>query len=541
MASGDDDYEAWLRDQLRKANRVMWGGDPGWLKRDLPLAAPTAPSTAPIDDGLGDDAWMSPPTPEMLELTRLANEGLGIAMGRLNGPADAIDPLRRVLGIEDLPDELLEQVLGFVDRFTIILAVPLVCRHWRLTCAHIAHVVLDLRWSPRMLRHRVDQDKLTDTALAAMCFRFQGFSEAFFPAAASQLTDRAVAAVVAKGARLTRLHLTGCGFVTDSALAAVGTCCPALIQLDLERCRNFSSRGLAEVWRGCTVLESLNLFGCDGLTSAALAGVAQCPRLASLGLGRCLGLDSTALEWVGRGCPALVHLDISLNQGIGNTGIVAIANGCPGLTSIAMAHLPLLTDAGLMALAHRCTLLRTVTMPKCTEVSTIGVGALGARCTALESADFGGCYIGSAALAMFGRHCRALRVLSLRRCRSLDRFGLSEVAQCALLESLNMEGCESTTDAGLGLVARGCPKLARLFLAHCHQVTDQGLGSVGNFCRNLQQLKLEYCVSVTDIGLDALKGCQRLEELDIGGCTLVTDAGVKRLRRQCPRLEWLER
>ena len=63
MATSDDDEE-FLRDQLREANRVMWGGDPGWLKRDLPLAAPTAPSTAPIDDGLGDDAWMSPPTPE---------------------------------------------------------------------------------------------------------------------------------------------------------------------------------------------------------------------------------------------------------------------------------------------------------------------------------------------------------------------------------------------------------------------------------------------------------------------------------------------
>jgi internalin A len=118
-------------------------------------------------------------------------------------------------------------------------------------------------------------------------------------------------------------------------------------------------------------------------------------------------------------------------------------------------------------------------------------------------------------------------------CSAVTASWLKKLARLKGLQSLNIGGSLSLTDAGLKELAE-LKNLQALYLFYT-RVTDAGLKELAGL-KNLQALDL-VSTRVTDAGLKELAELKSLQALNLGQ-TQVTDAGLKDLGR-LKSLQWL--
>jgi F-box/leucine-rich repeat protein 7 len=61
---------------------------------------------------------------------------------------------------------------------------------------------------------------------------------------------------------------------------------------------------------------------------------------------------------------------------------------------------------------------------------------------------------------------------------------------CAIVERINLSGCERLTDKGLNIIAKRCPELRYLELQGCPNITNIALFEVVSNCVNLEHLNV---------------------------------------------------
>ena len=111
------------------------------------------------------------------------------------------------------------------------------------------------------------------------------------------------------------------------------------------------------------------------------------------------------------------------------------------------------------------------------------------------------------------------------------------LSNCALLEELDLSGCEDVTDRSITDLRR-TRLLEKLDLSFCNQITDASLVALSEL-RHLRFLNLNWCYGITDVGLRSIGRCHTLESVSLWSCEAVTDAGVEALAR-LPHLRLLE-
>ncbi|XP_012090841.1 F-box protein At3g58530 isoform X2 [Jatropha curcas] len=136
-------------------------------------------------------------------------------------------------------------------------------------------------------------------------------------------------------------------------------------------------------------------------------------------------------------------------------------------------------------------------------------------------------------LQLVGDNYQDLELLNLTRCIKLTDGGLQQIlSKCSSLQSLNLYALSNFTDKAYKNISN-LPDLRFLDLCGAQNLSDDGLSCIAK-CKNLVSLNLTWCVRVTDVGVLAIaEGCTRLEFLSLFGIVGVTDKCLEALSKFC--------
>uniref|UniRef100_A0A8C4QY75 F-box and leucine rich repeat protein 14 n=1 Tax=Eptatretus burgeri TaxID=7764 RepID=A0A8C4QY75_EPTBU len=142
----------------------------------------------------------------------------------------------------------------------------------------------------------------------------------------------------------------------------------------------------------------------------------------------------------------------------------------------------------------------------------------------LESLNLSGCY----SLTDVG--------LGHALCKQITDSSLERIAQHLKgLEILDLAGCTNITNWGLFLIAWGLRRLKSLNLRSCRYVSDTGIAHLTGVmeaegCKDLEQLTLQDCQKLSDVALKYVaRGLERLKVLNLSFCGGITDSGMVHL------------
>ncbi|XP_024391687.1 EIN3-binding F-box protein 1 isoform X2 [Physcomitrium patens] len=310
--------------------------------------------------------------------------------------------------------------------------------------------------------------------------------------------------------------------VTDSGLIAIGNCCAALRSLTLWGCDNITDFGLAAIGSGCRLLQKLDIM--------------KCPMVGDRGL-----------QEIARGCPLLSTVSIDSCSNVGDASLKALGTWSASLTSFSVTSCSMVGSAGISAVALGCNKLKKLKLEK-VRLSNKGLIAMGENCKSVTS----------------------MKLANLGWCTEEGFIGFFEGSGLKRLKSLLITACPGMTDVSLEVVGKVCQDLKLCVLSQCQSVTDKGLQSFLQCCVCLDSLQLERCHAITNGGvLTALvqgKGnlrtlnlskchglwneekranevsleCLSLKTLNVTGCKNVGVEPVVKMCLRCPLLENLD-
>ncbi|CAH9105656.1 unnamed protein product [Cuscuta epithymum] len=220
------------------------------------------------------------------------------------------------------------------------------------------------------------------------------------------------------------------------------------------------------------------------------------------------------LQDVKRKCAdSLQNLEIlNLNgcQKISDKGIEAITSICPKLKGLSIYWNIRVTDAGIMHLVRNCKLVVDLNLSGCKTITDQTLHLIADTYQNMES-------------------------LNITRCIKLTDSGLQRILlKCASLQSLNLYALSVFTDEAYKKISL-LPHLKFLDLCGAQNLTDDGLSCIAH-CKKLLSLNLTWCVRVTDIGVIAIaQGCISLEFLSLFGIVGVTDKSLEALASSCSK------
>lgn len=263
--------------------------------------------------------------------------------------------------LHDLPEDILARILEFLDTKTLLLAAPLVCRHWSAVLRQLACVQLDFSFAVReetSLQYGEDgSESLVPTGLA------------FAPLGNEDLRRL----LSTRFRAVWRVHLGSCIDITPLGFADPTT---SVRHLDLEYCE-LEDSDLAELFRRLPNLQFLKAAYCN-ITNVVLQSLATyCKSL------RILRLDDCHAEW-------------------DEEGLGIVASSCQSLSGLALNGLQEVPNEMFVSLAEHLSHLRHLEVSAVTEpgahghIPTEGIAALFQKCPLLRvSIDAGKTWLGS--------------------------------------------------------------------------------------------------------------------------------------------------
>ncbi|VFQ73958.1 unnamed protein product [Cuscuta campestris] len=204
----------------------------------------------------------------------------------------------------------------------------------------------------------------------------------------------------------------------------------------------------------------------------------------------------------------LATLNLNGCQKISDTGIEAITSICPKLKGFSIYWNVRVTDAGIMHLVRNCKLVVDLNLSGCKNIT-------------------------DQALLLIADNYQEIDSLNITRCIKLTHSGLERMLlKCSFLQRLNLYALSTFTDEAYKKISL-LPHLKFLDLCGAQNLTDDGLSCIAN-CRRLLSLNLTWCVRVTDLGIKAIaRGCMSLEFLSLFGIVGVTDKSLEALSSFC--------
>ncbi|CAN1133820.1 F-box protein At3g58530 [Linum perenne] len=204
----------------------------------------------------------------------------------------------------------------------------------------------------------------------------------------------------------------------------------------------------------------------------------------------------------------LEDLNLNVCQKISDKGIEAITSCCPELKIFSVYWNVRVTDVGIKHLVENCKRICDLNLSGCKNIT-------------------------DKSMQLIGDNYPELLSLNLTRCIKLTDDGLLQILlKCSILQSLNLYALSSFTDRAFKSISN-LANLRFLDLCGAQQLSDEGLSCIAK-CKNILSLNLTWCIRVTDVGVIAVaESCTSLEFLSLFGIIGVTDKCLEALSRCC--------
>ncbi|RZC65105.1 hypothetical protein C5167_008794 [Papaver somniferum] len=256
-------------------------------------------------------------------------------------------------------------------------------------------------------------------------------------------------------------------------------------------------------------LESLNLNGCQKISDKGIEVVTSaCPKLKALSIywnirySLCLPVLMTdlSIQQLVKNCSCIVDLNLSGCKNITDKSMHLIADHYNELEELNLTR----QESISFDFIHDVCLM-LFSFLRCVKLTDGGLQQILLKCSSLQ-------YLNLYALSGFTdgaymkiSHLAHLRFLDLCGAQNLSNQGLSSIARCKNLVSLNLTWCILVTDAGVVAIARGCPSLEFLSLFGILGVTDMCLEVLSGFCsKTLTTLDVNGCTGIKKRSRDEL-------------------------------------
>ncbi|XP_003965939.2 F-box/LRR-repeat protein 4 isoform X1 [Takifugu rubripes] len=300
-------------------------------------------------------------------------------------------------------------------------------------------------------------------------------------------------------------------------------CCDPLqyTQLSLQPYwARLNDAALGHLQSRCTLLQRLNLSWTGNRGALTLTGFSSFLKacglsLVCLELSCCHFLNEACVEVISETCPGLQELNLS---------------SCDRLQPPSFTHISKLTRLRRLVLyrtkIEQTAILTILTF--CIELRHLNLGS----CVMIEDYDV--------VASMLAARSSFLRSLDLWRCKNLTDRGLLElVSGCRMLEELDLGWCptlQSSTGCFQNL-ARGLPRLRKLFLTANRTVCDSDIEALATCCPSLQHLDILGTRLVSSASLKKLlQSCPQLLLLDVSFCSQIDTRAVQELSGVFPNV-----
>ncbi|BFG38339.1 hypothetical protein CerSpe_246140 [Prunus speciosa] len=193
-----------------------------------------------------------------------------------------------------------------------------------------------------------------------------------------------------------------------------------------------------------------------------------------------------------------------------------------------------ISDKGIEDITSACPNLKVFSIYWNVRVTDIGIAHLVKNCKHIVDLNFSGCKnLSDKCLQLVAENYPELELLNLTRCVKLTDSGLQQILHgCPCLHSLNLYALSSFTDEAYKRISL-LSHLKFLDLCGGQNLSDEGLSCIAR-CKSLLSLNLTWCVRITDVGVIAVaQGCTSLEFLSLFGIVGVTDKCLESLSSTC--------
>ncbi|XP_010243424.1 PREDICTED: F-box protein At3g58530 [Nelumbo nucifera] len=232
------------------------------------------------------------------------------------------------------------------------------------------------------------------------------------------------------------------------------------------------------------------------------------------------------------------QINLEFAQDIEDKHLIQLKGKCmealQDLESLNLNGCQKISDKGFEAVTSACLKLKVLSIYWNVRVSDLGIKHMVDHCKYIVDLNLSGCKnITDKSLHLIADNYQELEFLNLTRCVKVTDGGLQQVLlKCCLLRSLNLYALSSFTDEAYKKIAV-LAHLRFLDLCGAQNLSDQGLSCIAK-CKNLVSLNLTWCVQITDVGVIAIaEGCCSLEFLSLFGIVGVTDRCLEVLSRFC--------
>ncbi|OAE21542.1 hypothetical protein AXG93_2543s1010 [Marchantia polymorpha subsp. ruderalis] len=207
-------------------------------------------------------------------------------------------------------------------------------------------------------------------------------------------------------------------------------------------------------------------------------------------------------------CDGLLEINLEFAQGVEDEHILLIAEKVHSLKKLNLNACQKVTDAGICAVASANPNLESFSIYwnlKCLKLTDEGLIKLLTSCENLtELYLYAIPNFTDKAYEKFSNTPR-LKLLDVCGAQFLSDVGLAGIAECTLLESLNLTWCVRVTDIGLKALAQHCVFLESLSLHGLLGVTDDGIEELSKSCKDtLHTLDVNGCVNIKRRSKDEL-------------------------------------
>ncbi|KAL8225276.1 hypothetical protein R6Q57_017833 [Mikania cordata] len=236
----------------------------------------------------------------------------------------------------------------------------------------------------------------------------------------------------------------------------------------------------------------------------------------------------------------LEHLNLNGCQKISDYGIEAISKASPSLKIFSIYWNVRVTDVGISHVVNNCKHIVDLNLSGCKGISNKSLKMISERYQHLESLDITRCIkITDGGLQHIMVQCSGLKSLNLYALSRylvelcLPKWNVDSVKSCwnnlIYEDSYIMFSFTDVAYKKLSLLAH----LRFLDLCGAQNLSDEGLSSIAK-CKDIRTLNLTWCVRVTDVGVIAIaQGCTSLEYLSLFGIVGVTDKCLEALSKYC--------
>ncbi|KAJ9555024.1 hypothetical protein OSB04_009638 [Centaurea solstitialis] len=259
--------------------------------------------------------------------------------------------------------------------------------------------------------------------------------------------------------------------------------------------------------------------------------VVNCPLVGDQGIASLLSSASYSLTKVK--LQTLNVGDLSLAV-IGHYGIALTDLVLAGLPKVTEKGFWVMGNGRVTSFTKSALSLESVLLEECNRVTQCGVFSILVNCSNnLKSLTLESCYgIKDLALKFPFSRCNAFRSLSVRNCPGFGNNSLVLFGNlCPQLRNVEFTGAHGITDEGFTALVRCCEAgLIKVNLCGSASMTDNMVSEITKVHGGtLETLNLDGCRSVTNASLAAIaSNCLNLTELDVSGCT-ITDSGISAL------------